>query len=250
MECQLRPFLTHDERQSGCGCQLDSGPAFSPARLGGASCPGGDWYGQGTGLCHPRQGIPTGLREAPAAREEGEQEEGSTRRSVLSVCPLGPQSLALPPTHPVIHLYPKGGDGVLSPAFGCVPCGCVCTHGAPWLAEFSLYLCCSWWPRHSACLLPLELTSSPCPQVYAILVSHPPTPNDHFTPTPVSYTAGFYRIPVLGLTTRMSIYSDKVSLSPRGRDTRSCLPPRLWPPPGVGAQTGTQTMSSGLREHG
>uniref|UniRef100_A0A8C4MGP5 Glutamate receptor n=1 Tax=Equus asinus asinus TaxID=83772 RepID=A0A8C4MGP5_EQUAS len=50
-------------------------------------------------------------------------------------------------------------------------------------------------------------------QVYAILVSHPPTPNDHFTPTPVSYTAGFYRIPVLGLTTRMSIYSDKVSLT-------------------------------------
>lgn len=60
---------------------------------------------------------------------------------------------------------------------------------------------------------PLELTLSPFPQVYAILVSHPPTPNDHFTPTPVSYTAGFYRIPVLGLTTRMSIYSDKVSLS-------------------------------------
>ncbi|XP_077823062.1 glutamate receptor ionotropic, NMDA 1 isoform X3 [Macaca mulatta] len=54
---------------------------------------------------------------------------------------------------------------------------------------------------HWPCLL--------CPQVYAILVSHPPTPNDHFTPTPVSYTAGFYRIPVLGLTTRMSIYSDK-----------------------------------------
>uniref|UniRef100_A0A6I8NK30 Glutamate receptor n=1 Tax=Ornithorhynchus anatinus TaxID=9258 RepID=A0A6I8NK30_ORNAN len=46
-------------------------------------------------------------------------------------------------------------------------------------------------------------------QVYAILVSHPPAPNDHLTPTPVSYTAGFYRIPVLGLTTRMSIYSDK-----------------------------------------
>ncbi|XP_011812785.1 PREDICTED: glutamate receptor ionotropic, NMDA 1 [Colobus angolensis palliatus] len=49
----------------------------------------------------------------------------------------------------------------------------------------------------------------PALKVYAILVSHPPTPNDHFTPTPVSYTAGFYRIPVLGLTTRMSIYSDK-----------------------------------------
>ncbi|KAK5600855.1 Glutamate receptor ionotropic, NMDA 1 [Crenichthys baileyi] len=45
--------------------------------------------------------------------------------------------------------------------------------------------------------------------VYAILVSHPPQPNDHLTPTPVSYTAGFYRIPVVGLTTRMSIYSDK-----------------------------------------
>lgn len=49
------------------------------------------------------------------------------------------------------------------------------------------------------------------PQVYAILVSHPPQSNDHLTPTPVSYTAGFYRIPVVGLTTRMSIYSDKVS---------------------------------------
>lgn len=49
-------------------------------------------------------------------------------------------------------------------------------------------------------------------QVYAILVSHPPQSNDHLTPTPVSYTAGFYRIPVIGLTTRMSIYSDKVSM--------------------------------------
>uniref|UniRef100_A0A663NEX0 Glutamate receptor n=1 Tax=Athene cunicularia TaxID=194338 RepID=A0A663NEX0_ATHCN len=49
----------------------------------------------------------------------------------------------------------------------------------------------------------------PVLQVYAILVSHPPAPNDHLTPTPVSYTAGFYRIPVIGLTTRMSIYSDK-----------------------------------------
>ncbi|XP_069465957.1 glutamate receptor ionotropic, NMDA 1 isoform X2 [Ambystoma mexicanum] len=46
-------------------------------------------------------------------------------------------------------------------------------------------------------------------QVYAILVSHPPPPKDHLTPTPVSYTAGFYRIPVIGLTARMSIYSDK-----------------------------------------
>lgn len=51
-------------------------------------------------------------------------------------------------------------------------------------------------------------------QVYAILVSHPPQSNDHLTPTPVSYTAGFYRIPVVGLTTRMSIYSDKVTSDP------------------------------------
>lgn len=51
-------------------------------------------------------------------------------------------------------------------------------------------------------------------QVYAILVSHPPQSNDHLTPTPVSYTAGFYRIPVVGLTTRMSIYSDKVTSRP------------------------------------
>ncbi|KAG2455601.1 NMDZ1 protein, partial [Polypterus senegalus] len=49
-------------------------------------------------------------------------------------------------------------------------------------------------------------------QVYAILVSHPGAPNELMTPTPVSYTAGFYRIPVVGLMTRMSIYSDKVSV--------------------------------------
>lgn len=54
-------------------------------------------------------------------------------------------------------------------------------------------------------------SSSVSLQVYAILVSHPPQSSDHLTPTPVSYTAGFYRIPVVGLTTRMSIYSDKVS---------------------------------------
>lgn len=56
-----------------------------------------------------------------------------------------------------------------------------------------------------------KCSSSVSLQVYAILVSHPPQSNDHLTPTPVSYTAGFYRIPVVGLTTRMSIYSDKVS---------------------------------------
>lgn len=61
-----------------------------------------------------------------------------------------------------------------------------------------------------------ECSSSASLQVYAILVSHPPQSNDHLTPTPVSYTAGFYRIPVVGLTTRMSIYSDKVSDGLRG----------------------------------
>lgn len=63
-------------------------------------------------------------------------------------------------------------------------------------------------------------------QVYAILVSHPPQSNDHLTPTPVSYTAGFYRIPVIGLTTRMSIYSDKVSSGrrpPPGRNSECPL---------------------------
>uniref|UniRef100_A0A3Q4I9W9 Glutamate receptor n=2 Tax=Neolamprologus brichardi TaxID=32507 RepID=A0A3Q4I9W9_NEOBR len=59
-------------------------------------------------------------------------------------------------------------------------------------------------------------------QVYAILVSHPPQSNDHLTPTPVSYTAGFYRIPVVGLTTRMSIYSDKVGLLQQSADSLSC----------------------------
>ncbi|CAM9331634.1 unnamed protein product, partial [Lampetra planeri] len=45
--------------------------------------------------------------------------------------------------------------------------------------------------------------------VHAILVSHPPHPHEHMNPTPVSYTAGFYRIPVIGLSNRLSIYSDK-----------------------------------------
>lgn len=104
-------------------------------------------------------------------------------------------------------------------------------------------------PRHllssaSAAAGPIQLTMPPCPQVYAILVSHPPTPNDHFTPTPVSYTAGFYRIPVLGLTTRMSIYSDKVSLTPRlGRPLCSLL----TPPAPAAACGGGQGQGQGRR---
>lgn len=62
----------------------------------------------------------------------------------------------------------------------------------------------------------LFFSPSNCLQVYAILVSHPPQSSDHLTPTPVSYTAGFYRIPVVGLTTRMSIYSDKVGVGAFG----------------------------------
>lgn len=65
-------------------------------------------------------------------------------------------------------------------------------------------------PEVGVVLLSPHLQFSVSLQVYAILVSHPPQSNDHLTPTPVSYTAGFYRIPVVGLTTRMSIYSDKV----------------------------------------
>ncbi|KAM7415488.1 hypothetical protein PAMA_017815 [Pampus argenteus] len=68
----------------------------------------------------------------------------------------------------------------------------------------------TWWcSPGGAHLVVLTWWCSPVVIVYAILVSHPPQSNDHLTPTPVSYTAGFYRIPVVGLTTRMSIYSDK-----------------------------------------
>lgn len=107
-----------------------------------------------------------------------------------------------------------------------------------------LHLCRRLWGRASR--FPRGLTVSLCPQVYAILVSHPPTPNDHFTPTPVSYTAGFYRIPVLGLTTRMSIYSDKVSLTavPRGQSQgHQQLPGERV----QGTGRGAQTMGSGLQ---
>lgn len=107
----------------------------------------------------------------------------------------------------------EGGCGVLPRGRACV---WLCRHErqpSPCRAQLLLWLDAA--PAWDA-TRPVRLTAPPRPQVYAILVSHPPTPNDHFTPTPVSYTAGFYRIPVLGLTTRMSIYSDKVSLTPLG----------------------------------
>ena len=46
-------------------------------------------------------------------------------------------------------------------------------------------------------------------QVYAIIVSKP-TKGD-LSPASVSYTAGFYHIPVIGISSRDSAFSDKVS---------------------------------------
>lgn len=45
-------------------------------------------------------------------------------------------------------------------------------------------------------------------QVYAIIVSKPE--KGELSPASVSYTAGFYHIPVIGITSRDSAFSDKV----------------------------------------
>ena len=45
-------------------------------------------------------------------------------------------------------------------------------------------------------------------QVYAIIVSKPE--NGELSPASVSYTAGFYHIPVIGISSRDSAFSDKV----------------------------------------
>ena len=47
-------------------------------------------------------------------------------------------------------------------------------------------------------------------QVYAIIVSKPE--NGELSPASVSYTAGFYHIPVIGISSRDSAFSDKVSV--------------------------------------
>ena len=47
--------------------------------------------------------------------------------------------------------------------------------------------------------------------VYAVIVSHPPKWPDQ-PPISVSFTCGFYHIPVIGLTARDSVFSDTVSL--------------------------------------
>lgn len=46
-------------------------------------------------------------------------------------------------------------------------------------------------------------------QVYAVVVSHPLTGD--LSPAAVSYTSGFYHIPVIGISSRDSAFSDKVS---------------------------------------
>lgn len=45
-------------------------------------------------------------------------------------------------------------------------------------------------------------------QVYAVVVSHPLTGD--LSPAAVSYTSGFYHIPVIGISSRDSAFSDKV----------------------------------------
>lgn len=45
-------------------------------------------------------------------------------------------------------------------------------------------------------------------QVYSIIVSHPP--DNNLSPVSVSYTCGFYSIPVIGISARESAFSDKV----------------------------------------
>lgn len=49
-------------------------------------------------------------------------------------------------------------------------------------------------------------------QVYAMVVSHPSTGD--ISPAAVSYTSGFYHIPVVGITSRDSAFSDKVTQPP------------------------------------
>ena len=53
-------------------------------------------------------------------------------------------------------------------------------------------------------------------QVYAIIVSKPE--NGELSPASVSYTAGFYHIPVIGISSRDSAFSDKVSPRQVGED--------------------------------
>ena len=45
-------------------------------------------------------------------------------------------------------------------------------------------------------------------QVYAVVVSHPA--RSDLSPATISYTGGFYHIPIIGITSREAAFSDKV----------------------------------------
>lgn len=45
-------------------------------------------------------------------------------------------------------------------------------------------------------------------QVYAVIVSHPV--KGDLSPATISYTGGFYHIPIVGISSREAAFSDKV----------------------------------------
>lgn len=46
-------------------------------------------------------------------------------------------------------------------------------------------------------------------RVYAVIVSHDDTSGHDLSPAAVSYTSGFYQIPVIGISSRDAAFSDK-----------------------------------------
>lgn len=46
-------------------------------------------------------------------------------------------------------------------------------------------------------------------QVYAVIVSHPM--KGDLSPATISYTGGFYHIPIVGISSREAAFSDKVA---------------------------------------
>lgn len=63
---------------------------------------------------------------------------------------------------------------------------------------------------------PIKTALNVCKQlivrrVYAVIVSHPQIGD--LSPAAVSYTSGFYHIPVIGISSRDSAFSDKVTTS-------------------------------------
>lgn len=68
---------------------------------------------------------------------------------------------------------------------------------------FSLHLFCR---LPSVLLISIDFVS--LGQVYAVVVSHEQTSGD-LSPAAVSYTTGFYSIPVIGISSRDAAFSDK-----------------------------------------